>query len=400
MASLLRRLRSRGRHPTLRACQVPDWERRRGVAETSFVPWTDRVRPLGGSTVLEYGCGNGAVAAAFAPRAARYIGLDIDEGAVRQGQELLEEQGVEAQLQAVPVGEILDKVIALEGEVDLFLCYAVLEHMTVNERLDLLQAAQRVLRPDGVIAVIETPNRLLPWDHHTSQLPFYSQLPDELAIKYRHRSPRPDFVAALDAAASEGDDRLHELLTRWGRGMSYHEFELAFEDLPARTVATSWEIELLPERNIHREELALQAVLDEIDPSLPPSFSRYWLDLIIAAAPRPSAVPHLRPWPMRAVDSPGCLLDRGDIVRMSDGSAVLSIELPSASRRLAVGAQSEGTNVDIAVVQHETGQEVAIRTPHGEHGPGYGECRFDAPGRRYELRLGAAGVVTFVGYEG
>jgi 2-polyprenyl-3-methyl-5-hydroxy-6-metoxy-1,4-benzoquinol methylase len=400
MASLLRRLRSRRRQPTIQACQVPDWERRRTVAETSFVPWTDRVRPLAESAVLEYGCGNGAVSAAFAPRAARYIGLDIDEAAVRQGRELLGQQGVEAQLKAVPVEEILDEVIALEGAIDVFLCYAVLEHMTVSERLDLLEAARRVVRPEGVIAVIETPNRLLPWDHHTSQLPFFSQLPDELAIRYRHRSPRADFVAALDRAASKGNGKPHDALTRWGRGMSYHEFELVFDDLPARTLATSWEIELLPERNIHREELALQAVLDEIDPSLPPSFSRYWLDLIIAATPRQSAVPHLRPWPMRAVDSPGCLYDRGELVRISDASAALSIELPSSSRRLVVGAQSEGTSVDVAVVQRETGQEVAIRTPHGSHGPGYAEFRFDLPGQRYALRLDAAGVVSFVGYEG
>ena len=157
----------------------------------------------------------------------------------------------------------------------------------------------RCFGPDGAIAVIETPNRLLPWDHHTSQLPFYSQLPDELAIRYRHRSPREAFVDALDTAARESHGALREALTRWGRGVSYHELELAIEDLPSRTLACSWEPELLPERNIHREELALQAALDEIDPLLPPSFSRYWLDLIVSATPSPSPPQHIRPWALR-----------------------------------------------------------------------------------------------------
>jgi 2-polyprenyl-3-methyl-5-hydroxy-6-metoxy-1,4-benzoquinol methylase len=401
MASLLRRLRSRERRASrrLQACEVPDWIRRRGVAETFFVPWVDRVLPLAGSTVLEYGCGNGAVSAAFAPRAAGYLGLDIDEGAIRQGQELLEQEGVEAELHAVPASEILDEVAALRGEIDLFLCYAVLEHMTVSERLEVLELARSVVRPEGVIAVIETPNRLLPWDHHTSQLPFYSQLPDELAIRYRHRSPRSDFVAALDAAAGEGDGRVQETLTRWGRGMSYHELELVFEDLAARTLATSWELDLLAERNIHREELALQSILDEIDPSLPPSFSRYWLDLIIAATPAPAPVPHMRPWAIRAVNSPGCSYDRHDIVRMSDASASLSIGLPAASRRLIIGAQADGPTSEITVVQPETGKEVVLNAPHGPHGPAYGECRFDVAAERYELRLGSAGIVSFVGYE-
>ncbi len=363
------------------------------------MPWTDRVVPLQAATVLEYGCGNGAIAAAFAPRVARYVGLDIDEAAVRQGQELLDQQGVEATLQVVPVGEIMGEVEAMRGKIDLVLCYAVLEHMTVDERLELLELARRVVRPDGAIAVIETPNRLLPWDHHTSQLPFFSQLPDELAVRYRHRSPRADFVASLDAAAGEGDSRLREVFTRWGRGVSHHEFELVFDDLPARTLATSWELELLPERNIHREELTLQSILDEIDPSLPPSFSRYWLDLIIAASPPQSAPRVLRPWSLRTVNSPGCEYDRGGVVRMSDASASLSIELPAASRRLVVGAQSDGASVEIAVAQPDTGQEVASSVPHGAHGTGYGEFRFDVASERYALRLGSAGTVSFVGYE-
>jgi hypothetical protein len=45
------------------------------VAETYFVPWVEEVMPLKGRTVLEYGCGNGSVTAAFEPRSARYIGL-------------------------------------------------------------------------------------------------------------------------------------------------------------------------------------------------------------------------------------------------------------------------------------------------------------------------------------
>jgi SAM-dependent methyltransferase len=380
-------------------CELPDWARRRAVAETSFVPWTNRVAALEGRTVLEYGCGNGAIAAAFAPRAGKYVGLDIDEAAVREGGMLLSQQGIDAELRAVPVTEIMGEVASMRGEIDLFLCYAVLEHMTIGERLELLDLARQVVRPNGAIVVVETPNRLLPWDHHTSQLPFYSQLPDDLAIRYRHRSPRTEFVSALDAAAQEGEDRLREVFTRWGRGMSYHEFELVFHDLPARTLATSWEPELLEERNIHREELALQAVLDEINPTLPPSFSRYWLDLVIAATPVSAIPPHLYPWPMSTVNSPACELDHRGVVRMHDAAAALSIELPGPTSRLVVGAETGGDSVDMVVIQADTGQKVVVNARRGSTGTGYAEARFQAASQRYELRLGSLGVVTFVGYE-
>jgi SAM-dependent methyltransferase len=399
MAAFLQRLRSRARRERDDArIEIPDWTRRRAVAETSFVPWIDRVFPLAGRTVLEYGCGNGAVAAAFAPHVGCHVGVDIDAGAVEQGNVLLAQDGLDPTLQAVPLDEITAVVEGMQGDVDLFLCYAVLEHMTVAERLELLAVAQRVVRPDGAIAIVETPNRLLPWDYHTAQLPFYSQLPDELAIRYRDRSPRAEFIDALDAAEATSDSAVRDALTRWGRGMSYHELELAFEDFAARTLATSWELELLRERNIHLEELALQATLDEVAPSLPPSCSRYWLDIVLAASPVAERPPLIRPWTLRTVDSPGCEYDRGVVQLPDPASARLAIDLPQATRRLVIGAQSEG-DAEITVTHAETGEQASSSIPPGAHGPGYDELRFETPGQRYELRLAAPGCISFVGYE-
>ena len=50
---------------------------------------------------------------------------------------------------------------ARRGEVDVFLLYAVLEHLTVAERLAVLRLAREVVKPDGAIVVCETPNRLI-----------------------------------------------------------------------------------------------------------------------------------------------------------------------------------------------------------------------------------------------
>ena len=57
-----------------------------------------------------------------------------------------------------------------------------------------LRLAREVVKPDGAIVVCETPNRLIYFDHHTAQMPFFHLLPDELALDYYPRSRRPDFL--------------------------------------------------------------------------------------------------------------------------------------------------------------------------------------------------------------
>jgi SAM-dependent methyltransferase len=352
--------------------------------------------PLSGRTVLEYGSGNGAVTAAFAPRSARYIGIDIDADQIGAAKRLLADRQTEATLLAAPPAQILAETAAFRGEVDLFLCYAVLEHMTVEERLSLLELAGEVVRDDGVIVVVETPNRLTPWDYHTSQLPFLNQLPEELALRYFHRSERTEFVEALKAA--EDDAVLRETFARWGRGVSYHEFELVFGDLRNHVVASSWEPMLLPERNIYREELALQRVFDQARPDLPPLFSRYWLDLILTAQAFPQPRRFLRPWALRTTGSISAAYEASEVVHLQANDAVLSVDLPSPSDRLVVGIQTEDELGRLSVRQADRGTEQRALIREG--GPEFADLRFPIAGDRYEIALNAPGLVTFVGYEG
>lgn len=377
-----------------------DWHRRRLAAKRCCVPWIQRVLPLEGRTVLEYGCGNGPVTAAFAPLAGRYIGLDIDEAAVGATRRILGEGGVHPELHVAPPGEILGATAAFRGEVDIFLCYAVLEHMSVPERLALLRLARDVVRPDGIIVVIETPNRLTPWDYHTSQLPFLNQLPEELALAYLERSPRKEFVHAMQAAAAGGPPDEREALVRWGRGMSFHELELVFDDLPRHVVASGWDPVLLPEREIHRAELALQRVLDTARPDLPAAFSRYWLDFILAPTPRPEATPLLRPWPLRTGGSRGASFEASEVVGLESADAVLAVDLPSPSARLVVGTEGAGTDLRVLVRQGGSGEERWIVPTADGPAASHSEANFKVPSGRYKVGLSGPGVVSVVLYDG
>jgi 2-polyprenyl-3-methyl-5-hydroxy-6-metoxy-1,4-benzoquinol methylase len=368
----------------------PDWHRRRIAAERCFVPWVSQVLPLEGKTVLEYGSGHGAVSAAFAPGTARYIGLDVDADSVATARRILTEGGIEAELVAAPADRILGELAAFRGEIDVLLCYAVLEHMSVDERLALLGSAREVVRPGGVVVVIETPNRLTPWDYHTSQLPFLNQLPDALALRYAERAPRTEYVDALRADPDEA-------FVRWGRGMSFHELELAFGDLTSHVAASSWDPLLLPEREVHREELALQRVLDKARPDLPGAFSRYWLDVVLTVDPLDAPRRFLHPWPLRTSGSVDAVYEEWETVGLGP-SGVLSVALPSPSSRVVVGLDSPDED-RLVTIRAAGGEELALPvTSPGGYGV-YADAVFAAPSDAFEVRLDRPGQVSFVLYE-
>jgi SAM-dependent methyltransferase len=217
---------------------LAEWQRRREVADRYMVPWLSRLRPLTGTTILEYGCGTGPVCASLAPHVARYIGYDIDERAISEGASRLEADGnpLNVELSWASEDRILDAVADHSGEPDIVLLYAVLEHLTVRERLDVLELAFEIVRHDGLVVVVESPNRLAAVDWHTSFLPFLCQLPEPLAVEYAKRSPREEFREAMRVAAAENGGAAQTELTRWGRGVSFHEFELVLGELQNHVV--------------------------------------------------------------------------------------------------------------------------------------------------------------------
>jgi hypothetical protein len=112
--------------------------------------------------------------ASVAARAGRHIGFDIDESAITMARDVLAHGGLtNAELHHRPPQEITAAASATTGQGDVFLLYAVLEHLSVQERLDVLALARRAVHRNGVIVVCEAPSRLVHWDHHTTQMPFF-----------------------------------------------------------------------------------------------------------------------------------------------------------------------------------------------------------------------------------
>ncbi len=257
------------------------------------VPWVRRQRPLEGLELLEIGCGTGSSTAAFAQAGMRVHGYDIEPqsiDAARRRCEILGLKSVEVHL--VRPDDLLSAVRAAHEQVDVVLLYAVLEHQTVEERLATLRGCWELLRPGGLMVVYDTPNRLTFFDHHTAELPFFHMLPDRLALQYGTRSQRDAFRRAMQESASEAPAIANERLARWGRGVSYHEFEVALGSLEPLVISDGYAPEILSLLPTRPEEELLRFYFERSGLQVPIGFARACIDVILrkpdgVASPRP-----------------------------------------------------------------------------------------------------------------
>jgi 2-polyprenyl-3-methyl-5-hydroxy-6-metoxy-1,4-benzoquinol methylase len=376
------------------------WESRRRRASRYLVPWIEQTVPLAGKTVLEYGCGNAAVSCAVAERAGRLIGVDIDRGAIELGSREVRDRGLDnVELEVHPLETILDAVRARRGEIDVFLCYAVLEHLTVAERLAVLRLAREVVKPDGAIVVCETPNRLIYFDHHTAQMPFFHLIPDELAVDYYPRSRRPDFLAAIDAAAREGRDAALEAIVRWGRGVSFHEFEIVFGDLSRHVIASNYDPILFDERPVHPDEVILARYLERWRPDLAPVWSRYWLDLILSPQPVEKREPFLRPWTAETAESRDVGWTRQESLYLPGADATVWATLPHPTSRVVIGAATPAGHVNTHVRSDEAAGDRLETTPPNALQQTFASFALPHPSQRIAISADAPCELVFVGYE-
>ena len=196
------------------------------------VPWLDAARRLEGASVLEIGCGTGSATVALAEQGARVTAIDIDPRSIAVAEARCRLYDVAATFLAANAAELSEPLAA--ERFDFIIFFASLEHMTHDERLAAMTRTWQMLPSGGLWCVVETPNRLWYYDHHTAHLDFFLWLSDELAADYVRFSPRQD-VRELVAQAS--DRQL--ALRRAGRGVSFHEFDLTLGSASELNVVSS-----------------------------------------------------------------------------------------------------------------------------------------------------------------
>lgn len=255
--------------------------RRLDADRNTIVPWLDAVRSLRNASILEIGCGTGSSTVALAEQGAEVTAIDVDDSSLAVASERCRAYGLTVNFAHA---NATDAHSLFAGRhFDYIIFYAALEHMTMQERLAAMSSTWQMLSPGNLWCVIDTPNRLWYYDAHTSLLPFLMWLPDDLAFAYSRFSPRQNY---RERYREYTDEAKLDFLRR-GRGVSFHEFELAMKPLKALKVRSSLNL-----TNKHRgvsgllkwrlsTEYRYISLLRRIAPELHEGFLQSFLNLII-----------------------------------------------------------------------------------------------------------------------
>jgi S-adenosylmethionine-dependent methyltransferase len=238
------------------------------------IPWLNSARSLKGMRVLEIGCGTGSSSVALAEQGAHVTAIDIDAPALKVAQERCRIHGV-----AVDIREANAREVRGFGPLDAVFYFAALEHMTNEERLQSLAEAWSLLSAGGLLAIIETPNRLWYFDDHTSKLPFYNWLPSDLAFSYSRFSARENFKDNY----REPDAALMNHFLRRGRGASYHEIDVAIAPVQSLETVSSLTSYFGWRRRVRTNRFArrYKALLRQVRPDLHEGWFDLNLDVIL-----------------------------------------------------------------------------------------------------------------------
>ncbi len=212
----------------------------------TIIPWLNDTKHLQGASILEIGCGTGSSTVALAEQGAKVTAIDIDEESLAVAQDRCRVHGLNVKFLKANATEVYQ---LLKGQhFDLIIFFACLEHMTNDERLTALKDTWDMLSAGDLLCIIETPNRLWYFDDHTAHLPFNMWIPDKLAFLYSRFSPRKPFC---NSYLKYSEDGLLSFL-RHGRGVSFHEFDIAIKNVKELNIVSCLPI-YLRKKNILRK---------------------------------------------------------------------------------------------------------------------------------------------------
>lgn len=171
--------------------------------------------------ILEFGCGSGASTAILARMfpTAKITGVELFPEALAVARKRLEYYNLSRiKLLLSPSGLELPKEI---GQYDFVILSAVYEHLLPEERGVIMSKLWATVRENGYLFLNQTPNRLFPFELHTTLMPIINYLPDKWTYEISRRFSK----------RVRRDDTWEQLLRKGIRGGTVNEI---MKSLPVR----------------------------------------------------------------------------------------------------------------------------------------------------------------------
>jgi 2-polyprenyl-3-methyl-5-hydroxy-6-metoxy-1,4-benzoquinol methylase len=250
---------------------------------------------------LEVGCGQGAKAVALSHAFSEYVGVDIVPGVIREAKNFSDRFRLSnTRFEAVEAANLESFLAAQPAKFDVIILYAVLEHLTIEEKLNLLSLCWEYLEPDGYVFIGEAPNRMVPTDYHSSKMLYFQIMPLDLWRRYYQRSPNESWKSALDAATDKAE--FEHTAFRRGMHVGHQEFELglpSIQNLSDHMISDNFAVEMLnlyPYTGIefltkcqHDQLTSFPPGVRLVPIELPPVFSRYYIETVLRKSPSPKS---------------------------------------------------------------------------------------------------------------
>lgn len=127
---------------------------------------------IAGMRALDFGCGTGSTTVPMALSCRDVVAFDIDEESIEIAKQRIKEHDLEKSVRfcfANDIGEVKEAL----GTFDFILVNGVIEHIPLTmtgERKRIVRLLFGMLNRPGYLYINETPNRLWPFDFHSTQL--------------------------------------------------------------------------------------------------------------------------------------------------------------------------------------------------------------------------------------
>lgn len=169
-----------------------------GYLAEQFLDLVSRYTDIDGCTMLDFGCGCGSSSILLARAGAKVRGVELMAPLREIAKLRVRDEGLGDRIEIVDAP--LMTALPFEREsFDHISMNAVVEHVRPEERGPILRHLWDLLKPGGLLVITETPNRVWPYDGHTTRLPLIPWLPLPLACRAARNLRPKEFARKSDA---------------------------------------------------------------------------------------------------------------------------------------------------------------------------------------------------------